>query len=351
MRVTNSMLVSNFMNNLNTNLTSLSSLQQQLSSGKKFPHISDDPVSLIYSQQARYKLSRLADYQANVEVSNRWLTQAETGAMEINSIMQSAYESCIDAGTDIKNGADLTNIAQYIGQLKDQVLQALNTTFGDKYIFGGYNTTGYTESGKTVAPFTVNDDGNLCYNGVDLTSTDPADLALIEEMRKDVLSFDVAIGSSIQASVNGIELAFYGTDPDTGANLNIYNLLDDFHKALTYDYKSDPEGLYPGTHDPVTGINSVSPAEVIESFISDLQGAQNHTLAITADIGGRVKRLEILESRYEQDTLNYTQMLSDAEDIDFAEVIMNYKMAEAVYNAALSTGAYIIQPTLMDFLR
>ena len=44
-------------------------------------------------------------------------------------------------------------------------------------------------------------------------------------------------------------------------------------------------------------------------------------------------------------------MKSNAEDVDFAEVIMNQKMAEAVYQASLAAGARIIQPTLMDFLR
>ena len=44
-------------------------------------------------------------------------------------------------------------------------------------------------------------------------------------------------------------------------------------------------------------------------------------------------------------------MRSDAEDVDMADVIMYLKMAEAVYQAALSAGARVIQPSLMDFLR
>lgn len=322
------MLISNFNNNLNTNMKKLSDLQAQMSSGKKYGHISDDPVSVIYSQQARYKLDRLADYQANVQRSKEWLTQAETGVMEIQNILISVYERTVDASTDIKNGVDHENIAKYVGQMRDQVLNALNTTLGDKYIYGGYNTTGYTDGGMSVTPFTVNDAGNLCYNGVDLTSTNPADLALIDEMRQDNMSFLTAVGTEMPVTVNGIDIAFYGTDPDTGANLNIYNMLDDLYNTLT----------------------SGGTAEDIDNYISDLQDAQGHLLGITADIGGRVNRLDILESRYDQDTINYTQMLSDAEDIDFAEVIMNYKMAEAVYKAALSSGASIIQPTLMDFL-
>ena len=42
---------------------------------------------------------------------------------------------------------------------------------------------------------------------------------------------------------------------------------------------------------------------------------------------------------------------SNIEDIDTAEVIMQYKTAESVYMAALSTGSKIIQPSLLDFLR
>lgn len=329
MRVTNSMLVSNFMNDLNTNMTKLSDLQSQLASGKKYAHISDDPVAVIYSQQARYKLTVLSHYQENVSLAGNWLTQAEEGAMSLNDLLASAYESCIDAATDIKNSSDLTNVSFYLAELRDQILQTLNSTLGDKYVYGGYNTTGYTENGKPVPPFTVNDDGNLCYNGVDLTSTDPDTLALIEELRSDVLTFDISIGSSMEVTVNGIDLVFYGTDPDTGANLNIYNLLDDLYNVVSAE----------GTT-----------AEDINSFISDLQSAQSHVLGITAQLGGRANRIEILSSRYEQDLINYTQMLSDAEDADYSEIIMKYKMAEAVYNASLAAGAYIIQPTLMDFL-
>ena len=330
MRVTNSMLVNSFMNNLNTNMTKLSSLQNSMTSGKKFAHISDDPVALIYSQQAKYKLSRLADYTRNVDMSKSWVTQSEAGTLEMNKILISAYESCIDAATDIKNNVDFTNIAQYIGQLRDHVLGVLNTTIGDKFVYGGYNTTGYSESGKTTPPFTVNNLGNLCYNGVDLTATDTPTLNLIDQLRADTLTFDVAFGTAMPVTINGIDFAFYGTDPNTGENLNIYNLLSDMYNTLTT----------PGVR-----------AEDINVYISDLQQAQNHSLALSAELGGRANRLEILESRYAQDELNYTQMLSDAEDADLAEIIMRFSMAEAVYNASLSAGARIIQPTLMDFLR
>lgn len=326
MRVTNSMLVSSFMNNLNTNTRRISALQDQLASGKTYNHISDDPVALIYSQQARFKLARLEDYKDNVDVANKWLTQAEGGALELNSILTSVYETCIDAATDVKNGTDLTNMATYVDQMLQQIVQDLNTAFGDKYVFGGYNTTGYNAAdGEKIPPFTVetvNGERRLFYNGYDIM--DPANQAILDTMRQDNITFDVALGSEMPVTVNGLDVVFFGPNAED----NIFHVVNSLYNS----------------------ISSGGPAEEINKHITNLQTAQNHVLMLSADIGGRVRRLEILQSRYEQDTLNYTQMLSDAEDADYAEVMMNYSMAQSVYKASLQAGALIIQPTLMDFL-
>ena len=48
--------------------------------------------------------------------------------------------------------------------------------------------------------------------------------------------------------------------------------------------------------------------------------------------------------------LNYTEMKSNIEDVDAAEIIMQYKMAQFTYLAALQTGNSIIQPSLVDYL-
>ncbi len=50
--------------------------------------------------------------------------------------------------------------------------------------------------------------------------------------------------------------------------------------------------------------------------------------------------------------LNVKKILSQEEDLDYAEAIMDLKMEEFAYRTALSVGgARIIQPSLIDFLR
>jgi flagellar hook-associated protein 3 FlgL len=43
--------------------------------------------------------------------------------------------------------------------------------------------------------------------------------------------------------------------------------------------------------------------------------------------------------------------LSEVEDIDLPQTIMDVKLQETAYQAALAASARVIQPSLMDFLR
>jgi flagellar hook-associated protein 3 FlgL len=48
--------------------------------------------------------------------------------------------------------------------------------------------------------------------------------------------------------------------------------------------------------------------------------------------------------------INFKELLSKIEDTDYAEVTMNLKMQESVYQAALATGARIMQNTLVNYI-
>ena len=364
MRVTNSMLVNNLMRNLHTNLSSMSKLQDQLATGRKFAHISDDPVALVYSQAARNKLARLAHYQGAVGSAGDWLNQAEVGVMELQKTIVNAYEAAVDSATNVKTPEDLQNLAKTAAQFRDHYLDTLNTTFGDKFVFGGYNTPGdpsVTLNDKSIKAFTYEIDSTtgrrqLFYNGLNLSQFDgmlltdynnlnagdplpgggtlsQRDFDAYSILKEDILTFDVGPGISMPVTMNGIELALFVTTDENGVSIirDTYTVLDELYRAT--------EGV------------DVATADDISAMIKPLQDAQNHLLTKTAEIGGRSRRLELLEARYEQDFINYSRMKSDAEDVDMAEVIMNQKMAEAVLQAAMSAGARIIQPTLMDFLR
>lgn len=89
----------------------------------------------------------------------------------------------------------------------------------------------------------------------------------------------------------------------------------------------------------------------IRSAMTRIDTQINNINAVRAEIGVKTNRVDLTTSRILDDTVNIIDLLSKNEDADMAEVIMNVKMQENVYRASLSTGARIIQPSLVDFLR
>lgn len=89
----------------------------------------------------------------------------------------------------------------------------------------------------------------------------------------------------------------------------------------------------------------------ISQFIAKADFHINRVISLQADIGARVNRLELIINRIAENGITYTRQLSDAQDADMGQVIMQLKNAENVYKSSLSVGARVVQPSLVDFLR
>lgn len=310
MRITNSMISNNFLANLNTNLSALDKYQTQLSTGKRINRLSDDPVGVLGSMNARVKLARLAQYEKNVDNAQDTLKESEAAFKEVNSALQTAYERAVQASTDTLTDSDRNAIAQEIKQLRDNMLTVGNTKVANRYVFGGYNTTS--------APFTLDASGNLLYNGLDVG----ANSAALQAEAGQNTFVEVGYDLNMQTSTNGMELLGSG-------DANVYNMLNGLYQALS-------------------GGGSQSD---IQGYVDKLQDAQSDVLAHLSEIGGRTNRLKLLSNRYAEDELNYTEIKSNVEDVDQAETITQYKTAESVYLFALKVGSNIIQPSLVDYLK
>ncbi len=77
----------------------------------------------------------------------------------------------------------------------------------------------------------------------------------------------------------------------------------------------------------------------------------NNLLSYRSEVGAKMNRLEMVNSRLEDTEVNYTKLLSDNEDVNMAKVIVELTNQENIYRASLAAGARIIQPSLVDFLR
>jgi flagellar hook-associated protein 3 FlgL len=112
-------------------------------------------------------------------------------------------------------------------------------------------------------------------------------------------------------------------------------------------------------------------------MLKDIDEMVNGTVETSADLGARVNRMDLNTSRLEDQEIiaktvmpdNFIWLLingaarpflglfgvkpagHEQEDVEAEKVIMELKSSETLHRAALSTGARIIQPTLLDFRR
>lgn len=311
MRITNNMMMKNYLSNLNNNLTNLTDYQYKVASGKNINSLSDDPIGLISIMNSNVKLQKNDEYQETVESATAWLNQTDSAVYQMNQILQSAYEALVSSAGDDRSPEDKKATAEYIAQLRDQSLTIANNQNGSKYLFGGYNVNN--------KPFTVDSGGNILYNGLDLTDATNPDLIAAESQS---IAYEIGAGIVMDISITGIELMGKGDG-------NVYTVLDNLYNALMSD----------------------APAEELGTYITSIQNCQSSVMSTDAKVGGMVNRLALLKNRYEEEDLTYKELKSNVEDVDLAEAYTNYVMSMTVYNAALKVGTQIIQASILDYLR
>lgn len=89
----------------------------------------------------------------------------------------------------------------------------------------------------------------------------------------------------------------------------------------------------------------------ISGFLDTLDSEIDHFLKIQADVGAKQNRVDMMKDRLSSQETIATEIMSKNEDVEIEKVITELITQESVQRAALSVGARIIQPSLVDFLR
>lgn len=90
--------------------------------------------------------------------------------------------------------------------------------------------------------------------------------------------------------------------------------------------------------------------KTFEAGVTNMQNHQEDCDIAIADIGNRMSRLELTQTRLKSQQTNFKDLKSTNEDIDLEEVVINYSSAELVYNASLTAASKVVRQTLLDFI-
>lgn len=295
MRVTDGMIASNVMFNINQSYSRLDKLFEQVQTQKKISRPSDDPVVAMKGMFYRTNVIEVEQFKRNFSEARNWIETTDSALGEATKVMERVRELTVQASNETYDEGQLKSIAEEVAQLKDHLKTIANSKVGDKYIFNGTNTL--------KAPFE------------DLTSGLPT-------FTSDNVNFELAKDIYVPVNMQGADV--FGND----ASDSVFTMLDKLEQALR-------TGV-------TTGING---------FLDDIDSSTDKFLSSRAELGARTNRLDFMEERIDNQEIIAKRIMSDNEDIEFEKVVMEFKAQEAVHNAAMAMGARIIQPTLMDFLR
>lgn len=301
MRVTNSMMVSNMLENLRSNRENLDKLNQQLSSGKQFSKPSDDPIGVTTSMGFHTKMNNLDQYQKDVNNAKSWLSTTENSLSDSTKILQRANELAIYGANDSLNKNDRKDMAQEVKELRNELISIANSKLGQEYLFSGQATD--------VKP--------IVKNGT-YDPTNPASSYV-----------------NYQGDENNIKRKI-SDDNKMTINLNAKEVFKDNINTLNK--------LYEDLRDGKSG-------SAISSYTGQIQDGMQTNSAARAEVGAKMNRLDLINNRIDDNLLNIQKLNSKNEDIDLAKVVTNLKMSENVYRASLSSAARVIQPSLVDFVK
>lgn len=298
MRVTDQMIHGGLTDNIQRGLARMNQNYNRLSTGKMINRPSDDPVGLIMGMRLKKGINEGAQYKENANAALALLNNSDSALGEMTTVLHRLSDLAVRASTGTMDQISLDAIRSEVQELRDHLYQIANTEQENTYIFAGE---------KTNQPAYDNTPPDITWKG---TNTP--------------LKAEVGTGITMEITVTGDRVFGDPTDPN-----------GDFFAQLN----SFITNLANGNQDLISSTN-----------IPNIQNRLDEVLQIRGEIGAKVNRLEKNVERMDLMNINFKELLSKIEDTDYAEITMNLKMQENVYQAALATGVRIMQNTLVNYI-
>ena len=291
---------------MNRQQSKIADMQAKLASGKQIVKPSDDSEKSAVIQRLQTAIDRQSVYERSLDTAENRLASEESALMSSERILQRIRQLAVQSNTDTLSVDDKEILANEITSLREERLSLANTQDANgNYVFAGSNVQ--------AKAFDVNADGDIIYQG-DKTQTSVD----ISDQRRLVLN---RAGDEVFASVDRL------VDGDT-QNISFFKVIDDFAQALAAD---DEDALN-------LGLEEIS-------SITEGMGAS------IADLGSRISTVNNQREILEDTNLRYQDLLSNAQDLDYATAVTKLSAELLSLEAAQASFAKISQLSLFNYIR
>lgn len=324
MRITNASMVRSHLYDTQNNLTNMSKINQQISTGKVINTVSDDPHKAIKIMNINNEIKYTEKYNYNIDETVGWMNTTDGALDNVGNLLGEIKETILKVGNGTYSQNEMKSLNEDMNEKIKQLADMLNSTHSGKYLFGG--------SSVDDAPITVieNPDGTVKLefskdkNGQTIPNTDD-------------LKADISSGINIDYNISVGEILNI-----KDGNGNTVNLLDEINNLSTL------------MNDIANGDEQTA-AKAKETLLNDTKGKIDtlfdHVVNERTSLGVRVSTAEKIKELNDEDILNIQDVLSKTQDTDVVEKFIELKSAEMIYQASIQVGAKLIQPTILDYIR
>lgn len=309
MRVTSGNMMSSYLKDIQKNLQSMDKLNTQLNTGNQINRVSDDPLKAVKIMNLNNEISDVEKYNYNVDEATGWLDLTDS-ALDTIGTLTSEIKTLLTSISGTFGKDEIKAVAADVNGKIEQIGEALNTSYGGKYIFGGSITD------EPPVKITTNKDGivSLTFRNVDANG-DP------NKALNDSLSAQVSSGISVDYNLTATEVSNSG---------KLFDMFGELTQALNKDTVDTDK------------ISELS--KQLDDYLSDILNKRSI-------VGSRTNTIQTIKNTNDENMLEMKGVLSNIQDVDVTEKFIQLKSAEMVYTASLQVTAKIFNNTILDYLR
>jgi flagellin len=361
----------NAQRNLGGSSNALQTSLERLSSGSRINSAKDDAAGLQISNRLTSQINGLGVAAKNANDGISIAQTAEGALQESTNILQRMRDLSLQSANGSNGESERKALNSEVTQLKKELDRISNTTAfgGEKLLNGDFGTKGFQvgSAANEIISVSVGEistsslDGDFyeqtlaTAGGTDATASGTASVAISVGGKASTLTFDIAVGASVDdvnsatvAAINDANLGVGAFLQDDGTinvvsnqNADGENLLDSLEVTIDGgDGLTAPAAITAAADDAATTLT------VNEIDISTAEGAQKAILAIDqslstidsqrADLGAVQNRLESTISNLNNIAENASAARGRIQDTDFAAETANLTKNQILQQAGTS---------------
>ncbi|MCL2548633.1 MAG: flagellar hook-associated protein FlgL [Symbiobacteriaceae bacterium] len=307
-RVTQSMMTRGFLINLNAGMKRMDTLQERLYSGKQINRLSDDPLNLQTLLRIDSTQNETEQYMHNLDYMLGVHAATESALNTIIDTLSSMRTLCVRALNDTITADERKVITAEVASMLEHLIDVGNAEFSGAFVFAGTDFIN--------RPFRVVSRDEYGVPEYEVSENLNAEPRFME------------IGNDVIFKFNRNAFDVFGEDVEDPDGDNVFAVMRRLVMALHEDVWED-----------------------INNAFDELSGHFYRINNLRSEYGTLELRMRAAHTRHFNSLATLVSHRNSVEDTDMAETIMYLKTQETVYRTALETGARLLPPSLVDYLR